>query len=159
MKKTLIIAVLLVLILTPALAARSFVFGAGYSFSGTSEAKTQAEINLVYRPLPLFVRLQGGLDISKDGLSWSGLKATANLELFKSMKNPLSFTMANAGPWSPAIAGGISIEGSHVCPYGEISLFRVLDKDYIYEWFVLSATFENGIREWSISFLRMTALF
>lgn len=164
MKKVLFVFILCFLILSPVLALDRFSVGTGFSFAGTSEAETSAELSFVFKPFSLsylnpYIRFQSGLCIFNEGVRWSGLKASANLELFKSMWNPLSFTMSNPGPWSPSIGGGISVENSRVYPYGEVSLFRVLDKDYMYEWFVFSATFESGIREWSVSFLRMTALF
>ncbi|MCR5760454.1 MAG: hypothetical protein K6F82_00390 [Sphaerochaetaceae bacterium] len=164
MKKGISVLLLIILVLFPAVALERFSYGGGFSLSGTSEAETHLELNAVFKPysfdyLNPFARIQSGLSLSSDGLSFSSLKASLNLELFKSMKNPLFFTMSNPGPWSPSLGGGISVENGHIYPYAELSLFRVLDKDYMYEWFVFSSTFDEGIRTWSVSILRMTGLY
>ncbi|MCR5761379.1 MAG: hypothetical protein K6F82_05240 [Sphaerochaetaceae bacterium] len=165
MKKAVLTLILFLIILTSISALEKFSTGVGISLTGSSDAATEVDMNFVFRPFRLkyanpFINIQSGLKLSSSGLGWSGLKAMVSLELFKSMKNPLSFIMINPGPWSPSLGGGVSLEGGRFYPYAELSLFRVLDKDYMYEWFALSATFDKtGFRTWSISLLRMTSLF
>jgi len=144
----------------------AFRFGAGISVSGYSNAHSGVELNAVFRPFSLnvanpFFRLETGLSFGKGDFLYSGFKAMAGLELFRTMWNPLAFTMINKGPWSPAMSFGVITESfSSVEMLFEFSPFRVLDKDFIYEWFPVFGVFD-GTRfdSWGVYLFRFTSMF
>ncbi len=148
--------------------ARIFRFGAGIGVDGNSGARTEVKLNAISRPFSFnvanpFVRAEYGIGFGRGGFTFTKLSAVAGVELFRSMKNPLAFTMSNKGPWSPAISAGITTDFNDTDVYTELSLFRVLDKDFIYEWFTVFAVFDrleiSSMKTWGVCFIRLTSMF
>lgn len=169
MKKIVVISAVLMLSFSLfASGAHVFRFGAGIGVDGNSGARTEVKLNAIARPFTLnilnpFVRAEYGIGFGRGGFSLTKLSAVAGVELFRSMKNPLSFTMTNKGPWSPAISAGITTDFNDTDVYTELSFFRVLDKDYIYEWFTVFAVFDrleiSSMKTWGVCFIRLTSMF
>lgn len=169
MKKIVVISAVLILSFSLfASGARVFKFGAGIGVDGNSGARTEVKLNAIARPFTLnilnpFFRAEYGIGFGRGGFSLTKLSAVTGVELFRSMKNPLSFTMSNKGPWSPAISAGITTDFNDTDVYTELSLFRVLDKDYIYEWFTVFAVFDrleiSSMKTWGVCFIRLTSMF
>jgi len=165
MKRLIVVVTVLLLCFSLYAAPKVFRFGAGIGVDGDSSARTEIKLNLIARPFSSdimnpFVRAEYGVGMGKGGFGLSNLTAVAGVELFRSMTNPLFFTMANKGPWSPALSAGITTDFIKSDLYAELSLFRVLDKDFIYEWFTVFAVIENSsIQKWGVYLLRFTAMF
>jgi len=165
MKRIVVITAVLLLCFSLSAAPKVFRFGYGINVEGNSSARTEIKLNFTARPFSSnvmnpFVRAEYGIGMGRGGFGLTNLTAVAGVELFRSMKNPLSFTMANKGPWSPAICAGITTDFTDSNLYAELSLFRVLDKDFIYEWFTAFAVFDrSGIEKWGVCLLRLTSMF
>lgn len=169
MKKTVVVFAVLILGLSVfASGARVFKLGAGIGVDGNSGARTEVKLNAIARPFSFnianpFVRAEYGIGFGRGGFGLTNLTAVAGVELFRSMKNPLAFTMSNKGPWSPAISAGITTDFNDTDVYTELSLFRVLDKDFIYEWFTVFAVFDrleiSSMKTWGVCFIRLTSMF
>lgn len=169
MKKIVVISAVLMLSFSLfASGAHVFRFGAGIGVDGNSGARTEIKLNAIARPFSSnifnpFARAEYGIGFGRGGFSLTKLSAVAGVELFRSMKNPLAFTMSNKGPWSPAISAGITTDFNDTDVYTELSLFRVLDKDYIYEWFTVFAVFDrleiSSMKTWGVCFIRLTSMF
>jgi hypothetical protein len=165
MKRFVVIAALLLLCFSLSASAKVFRFGYGIGVDGNNAARTEIKLNFTARPFSSnvmnpFVRAEYGVGMGRGGFGLTNLTAVAGVELFRSMKNPLSFTMANKGPWSPALSAGITTDFTDSKIYAELSPFRVLDKDFIYEWFTVFAVFDrSGIEKWGVCLLRFTSMF
>lgn len=160
MKKALIL--LTVMLVCFSLSAQA---GAGISVNGDNRARTGVELNFTYRPFELnvanpFVRAEGGIGFGRGGFGFSEFKAVAGVELFRTMSNPFAFTMINKGPWSPAVSAGIITGFDQADVLAELSLVRVLDKDFIYEWFTVFGVFDrSGLKNWGVCLFRLTSMF
>jgi len=168
MKRIVVVFAVLMLCFSVSASAKVFRFGAGIGADGNSCARTEIKLNAITRPFSSnvmnpFVRAEYGLGFGKGGFGLSKLTASFGVELFRSMKNPLSFTMVNKGPWSPAVSAGVVTDFADTDIYAELSLFRVLDKDFIYEWFTVFGVFDNfdvnSLERWGVCFIRLTTMF
>lgn len=168
MKRTVVVFVVLMICLPVFASAKVFRFGAGIGVDGNSAARTEIKLNAIARPFSSnvmnpFVRTEYGIGFGRGGFGLTRLTATFGVELFRSMKNPLSFTMVNKGPWSPALSAGVVTDFADTDIYAELSLFRVLDKDFIYEWFTVFGVFDNfdvnSLETWGVCFIRLTTMF
>jgi hypothetical protein len=165
MKRFIAIVALIMLCFSLFASAKVFRFGYGINLDGNSSARTEIKLNFTARPFSSnvmnpFVRAEYGIGMGRGGFGLSNLTAVAGVELFRSMKNPFAFTLSNKGPWSPALSAGISTDFTDSDLYAELSLFRVLDKDYIYEWFTVFAVFDrSGIEKWGVCLFRFTSMF
>ena len=168
MKRIVVVFAVLLLCIPVFASVKVFRFGAGIGVEGNSTARTEIKLNAVARPFSSnvmnpFVRAEYGFGFGNGGFGLSKLTASFGVELFRSMKNPLSFTMVNKGPWSPAVTAGVVTDFADTDIYAELSLFRVLDKDFIYEWFTVFGVFDNfdvnSLETWGVCFIRLTTLF
>jgi len=169
MKRLVFVAAVLILSFSLfASGAHVFRFGAGIGVDGNSNARTEIKLNIIARPFSSnvmnpFVRAEYGFGLGRGDFGLTDLTAVAGVELFRTMKNPLSFAMVNKGPWSPAVCAGISTDFNGTDIYAEVSLFRVLDKDFIYEWFTVFGVFDNfdvhSLKTWGVCLIRLTSMF
>lgn len=161
MKKTL--CVLFVIFALFSLSAM-YNFGYGVGVAGSSEGKTAVDLNFTYRPFDLsycnpFITVEGGCSFDSDEFGFDEIKAFAGAEVFKSTFNPLGFTTVNKSMWSPSAGCGVSYRNKDFSLYVEACPLRVLDKDFIYEYFTVGLNLkEFKIDDWRVYLFRFTSM-
>ncbi len=131
-------------------------FGYGFSFGENTDSETSLNLNLRYS----IIRLESGIKLDRNmKIGYSDLAVALNVELFRSMYNPFSFMQVNPGPWCPSVSLGFSTDYKKILGYSEISLIRIRDKDFIYEWLPVSIVFDfSKIYSWKVDIFRYTKL-
>lgn len=165
MKKMLIVLLVLALF-SPAFASgKNRICGAGLGAGGNSSALSDVRLHFLARPFSSdvmnpFVRLETGLEFGKDTLCWSGLDCGLGFEIFRTMHNPFAFAQTNPGPWSPSVYCGMNTDFGSLKWNVGFSPVRVLDRDYVYEWFGIFWNFDgNGLENWGVRLFRFSAMF
>ena len=173
MKRKILLVFLVLLCVAPlfALETSYFNFGVGVGLYGRSDSVSSMLLDVTYVPFdfdycnPIFKAWTGASWDGHKGFSFDGIGTGITLEIGRFMWNPLQFTLSNPGPWAPSVTAGVvflhkSLDAAAF--YLEVSPFRTLDKDYMFEWFspfVLIRFGEMKPALWGVSFFRFTPLY
>ncbi len=141
-----------------------FNFGVGLSVSGRSDAVSSLSLDAVYVPFD-FDYCNPSL-LAWTTASWDGTKPLSfgefgfalSIELGRFDFNPLQFASNNLNPWAPSVTVGLVYERA-IKLYVEASIFRVLDKDYILEWFSPFAMINKDCKLWGVTIFKYTPLY
>ena len=174
MKKLLILLLCLCLsfsLFATGLKTSYFNFGVGLSASGRSDAVSSLGLDVVYVPFDLNYCNPSLLAWAK--VSWDGAKSFdvknfgvgLSLELGRFKFNPLQFASNNPSPWAPSVTVGVVFnqvfeEATLTSKlYVEASIFRILDKDYMFEWFSPFVMINKDCKLWGVTVFRFTPLY
>ncbi len=149
-----------------------FNFGVGISVSGRSDSVSSLSLDAVYIPFD-FDYCNPSL-LAWGTASWDGAKSVSfknvgfglSVEVGRFKFNPLQFTTNNPSLWAPSFTVGL------VCSqllkdekdmtaklYVEASIFRVIEKDYMYEWFSPFVLINKEYKLWGVTVFRFTPLY
>lgn len=163
------IILILIISATPLFAATipySLGFGIGLggeSISGTGN--TSLSSSIYYAPLSNTIlnpslRIEADLTYSKSYFSYDASRAIIGIELFRTLKNPINKYIINNRLWAPAVEIGVETNRKdQICGYFALSLFKTLDKDYVYEILNPFITFTDKIESWGIVLFKYTPLY
>ncbi len=167
MKKLLIVLLCLCLcfsLFATGLKTSYFNFGVGLSVSGRSDSVSSVTLDAVYVPFD-FSYCNPSL-LAWTTASWDGAKSFSfgefgfglSLELGRFDFNPLQFTSNNPNPWAPSVTLGL-VYNKEINLYVEASIFRVIDKDYMFEWFSPFAVINKDYKLWGVTIFKYTPLY
>lgn len=116
-------------------------FGASVSLGGRSDSLTQAALGVHWLPWRLaclspFVQGEAYISLSRTALAFGGLRAELGVELFHTLRHPFKLVSANPALWAPAASCGVDWDTGAAIGHGELSVFRFLEKDAVYEYVV-----------------------
>ena len=148
-----------------------FNLGVGLSAAGRSDAVMVWSIDVTYIPFDFYYCNPSLL--AWTGASWDGKKEVnfegagfgLSIELGRFKFNPLQFTTNNISRWTPSLTLGAMYnklnkeEQYSLKLYAKASVFRVSDKDYIYEWFSPFLLINNNTKLWGVTVFRLTPLY
>ena len=156
-KKLFCLIVFALLACFPVFAHSDKIMGYGFSFGENTLSETILNASLKIS----VIRIEGGLMIDKDfKVKPSGLSLVADVEFVNTMANFLSFIQTNPGPWCPTVGLGAQTDFRRIYAVAEISLFRIKDKDFIYEWFPVSVVFDfKNLYSFKVDLFRYTRVF
>jgi len=159
--KKIILILLIILCFTFSILAYTFPNNGGFglSFSGTSENSQLFSLTVTQKLsnwnfLTPSVETEAFLTLNDSGFHFGGVKIALSVDLFYVKNSLLPGFALNPTLWVPAIKVGYLLNKSYLFNI-EISTFRFMEKDYIYEWFVPFVNIdENGIKNWGVTFIR-----
>lgn len=173
MKKliTLLLCLCLCFSLFAELKTSYFNLGVGLSASGRSDAVTVWTLETTYIPFdfdycnPSLRAWTGASWDGKTTVNYEGAGLGVSLELGRFKFNPLQFTTNNVSRWTPSVTAGVlysklNQEDKYSLKfYAEASIFRVSDKDFIYEWFSPFMIMNENTKLWGVTIFRLTPLY
>ena len=177
MKRRFLAVLLIVLCLVPVFADSSyFNLGVGVSLSGRSDSVSSMSLDVSYVPFdskllnPVFRAWLGGSWAGwSNGFTFDGYGLGLCLEIGRFSWNPLQFTLSNPGPWVPSLTAGfvfLNESFGDISLYLEVSPFRTMDKDYVFEWFSpfvlldVQSLGQDVVKTlWGVTFFRFTPLY
>lgn len=140
-------------------------FRASVSLGGRDDGMLQTSLSLAAAPFHFnfmtpFVLGTAYVQLSDTKLEFGGLRAGLGFDIMYIKDHPFAFLSANPTVWSPSIAGGIDYEDKALRGFIEISLFRFMEKDAIYEYMVPFCDLsESGIDRIGVLVFRFSGLF
>ncbi len=171
MKKSTILLILLILLVSTPLMARSFGYGFGYYgeevVDGPERLSSGMEVSLAYRPWllkygnpSLLGKIALGTDQDKEWIV-PYLQAGLNIELVRTTQHPFNFIAHNVVAYTPAVGFFYQLDPAReVSTFTvEASLLKLSQKDFWYEFLspFISFNMEKGVVDsWGVNLVRYT---